>query len=266
MATASSSTRDRSRENRRRALPRSSSGGRDTRDRAVAGSARSAVPARQRPSLGRSRTAPGEVVPGCRGPRSTDAGESRGSHLTAEARVSDDESRPDPHFPRRPAAERLDGQTGRAVRRHHGNAMQCLAFRADCDRPAGKVEVASGASAEDDVVRVAIVGGEFAETRAVAAAALIAIVAVPLLRRRDTSAVARLVAAAPRSARVVEARLTLGFAWARYRGSARSTAAGTGVDAEALELTAPRSAYAVSRPRRQITPHAHRASGRSRAC
>jgi len=57
---------------------------------------------------------------------------------------------------------------------------------------------------------------------AVAAAAFIGIVAVPLWRNHPPS-VRTLAALAPKSDRVLEARLSGGFAWAPYRGPARST-------------------------------------------
>jgi len=68
---------------------------------------------------------------------------------------------------------------------------------------------------------------------AAAAAVLIALLAVPLLLREDEP-VARLVALAPRSARMVEPRLTGGFAWAEYAGAERAGTAG--VDAEQMKL------------------------------
>lgn len=68
---------------------------------------------------------------------------------------------------------------------------------------------------------------------AVAAVVLIALVAVPLLRRR-ADPLERLVALAPRSARVVEPRLSGGFAWAPYRGPMRSGDAAA--DARRLKL------------------------------
>lgn len=104
---------------------------------------------------------------------------------------------------------------------------------AGCDECAADVALAMRALNEEAAIRKPGTVHVLPWGLALAAAALIAVVAVPLLRR-DPSPVTRLVAAAPRSARVVEPRLTGGFAWARYRGSARST--GTAVDAEALEL------------------------------
>jgi CHAT domain-containing protein len=56
----------------------------------------------------------------------------------------------------------------------------------------------------------------------IAAALLIAIVAVPLLRRHD-DALSQLVRLAPGSARIVEPRLYGGFAWAPYRGPVRAS-------------------------------------------
>lgn len=68
---------------------------------------------------------------------------------------------------------------------------------------------------------------------AAAAAAVIAIVtAVMLLRPRDP--MERLVSLAPRSARIVEPRLTGGFAWAPYRGPNRAD--DSSVDADRLRL------------------------------
>lgn len=64
---------------------------------------------------------------------------------------------------------------------------------------------------------------------AIAAAVIIAFVAVPMLRRRDDP-MSRLVALAPASARIVEPRLTGGFAWAPYRGPMRSTESAADVD------------------------------------
>jgi tetratricopeptide (TPR) repeat protein len=69
---------------------------------------------------------------------------------------------------------------------------------------------------------------------AVAAAALLAVILVPLLLRRDQGSIHRLVLLAPRSARVVEPRLTGGFAWAAYAGANR--AAGETRDAEQMKL------------------------------
>jgi len=68
---------------------------------------------------------------------------------------------------------------------------------------------------------------------AVAAAVLIAVIAFPLLRRRD-DAMSRLVTLAPASARIVEPRLSGGFAWAPYRGPMRSS--DSGADAARLKL------------------------------
>jgi CHAT domain-containing protein len=73
---------------------------------------------------------------------------------------------------------------------------------------------------------------------ALAAVLVLAILGVATMRdllpvRR--SPVGRLVAASPKSERVVEPRLTGGFAWAEYAGTERSSA--TGADAERMQLT-----------------------------
>ncbi|MEA2490440.1 MAG: hypothetical protein QOH21_2232 [Acidobacteriota bacterium] len=57
---------------------------------------------------------------------------------------------------------------------------------------------------------------------AVAAAVVLALLAVPLVRYITRSPVDELVSLAPRSARVLEPRLTGGFAWAPYRGPERA--------------------------------------------
>ena len=93
---------------------------------------------------------------------------------------------------------------------------------------------------------------------AVAAAVLIALVAVPLLLRRDRSGVARLVDLAPRSMRVAEPRLTGGFAWAPYHGSARST--GGSIDSEMLKL-AGEAGELVQRADAKKTADAQHAAG-----
>lgn len=69
---------------------------------------------------------------------------------------------------------------------------------------------------------------------AVAAAVLLAAILVPLILRRDQGSIHRLVVLAPRSARLVEPRLTGGFAWAAYAGANR--AAGETRDSEQMKL------------------------------
>ena len=67
------------------------------------------------------------------------------------------------------------------------------------------------------------------------AAAVILAIALPLMRRTFWgSPIDKLVALAPRSARIVEPRLTGGFPWAGYHGPLR--AVGGSADAERLEL------------------------------
>ncbi|MEA2490244.1 MAG: hypothetical protein QOH21_2036 [Acidobacteriota bacterium] len=71
---------------------------------------------------------------------------------------------------------------------------------------------------------------------AVAAIVIVGLFAIPLLRNRnaDGEGIARLVTLAPRGARVVEPRLSGGFAWAQYRGPMRAT--DTGRNTEVLKL------------------------------
>lgn len=71
---------------------------------------------------------------------------------------------------------------------------------------------------------------------AAAAAAILIVLLVPAIRSmRQGSGVDRLVALAPRSARIVEPRLTGGFPWSPYRGTERTS--GTTADAAQMKLT-----------------------------
>src|SRR5258706_105474 len=92
---------------------------------------------------------------------------------------------------------------------------------------------------------------------AVAAAVLIAVIAFPLLRRRD-DAMSRLVTLAPASARIVEPRLSGGFAWAPYRGPMRSTE--SDADAERLKLGGA-AGDAIERAQRDRSEEAQHAAG-----
>lgn len=92
---------------------------------------------------------------------------------------------------------------------------------------------------------------------AVAAAVLIAVIAFPLLRRRDDS-IARLIALAPASARIVEPRLSGGFAWAPYRGPMRSS--DTAADTERLKLGGA-AGDAIERAQRDRSERAQHAAG-----
>lgn len=91
---------------------------------------------------------------------------------------------------------------------------------------------------------------------AVAAAVIIAVIAFPMLRRRDDP-IARLVALAPASARQVEPRLSGGFAWAPYRGPMRST--DSAADAERLKLGGA-AGDALDRAQRDHSTEAQRAA------
>src|SRR4029079_5967510 len=93
---------------------------------------------------------------------------------------------------------------------------------------------------------------------AVAAAAAIAIAGGATFLLRDRSPESRLVAAAPRSARDVEARLTGGFPWATYRGTAR--AAQTAANPEALRLAGV-AADAIERARGDASAPAQHVAG-----
>ena len=93
---------------------------------------------------------------------------------------------------------------------------------------------------------------------ALAAAVAVAVIGLAAWQRAQRTGVHRLVALAPRSARIVEPRLTGGFAWAAYRGSGR---AATGpVDAERLKLTGA-AGEAIERAARDARPEAQHAAG-----
>ena len=92
---------------------------------------------------------------------------------------------------------------------------------------------------------------------AVAAAVLIAVIAFPLLRHRD-DAMSRLVTLAPASARIVEPRLSGGFAWAPYRGPMRST--DSAADAELLKLGGA-AGDAIARAQRDRSERSQHAAG-----
>jgi tetratricopeptide (TPR) repeat protein len=92
---------------------------------------------------------------------------------------------------------------------------------------------------------------------AVAAAVLIAIIAFPLFRRRD-DVMSRLVTLAPASARIVEPRLSGGFAWAPYRGPMR--AADAAADSGQLKLGGA-AGDAIARAQRDRSERAQHAAG-----
>jgi tetratricopeptide (TPR) repeat protein len=92
---------------------------------------------------------------------------------------------------------------------------------------------------------------------AVAAAVLIAIIAFPLFRRRD-DVMSRLVTLAPASARIVEPRLSGGFAWAPYRGPMRAT--DTAADSGQLKLGGA-AGDAIARAQRDRSERAQHAAG-----
>ena len=91
------------------------------------------------------------------------------------------------------------------------------------------------------------------------AAAVILAIALPVMRRTLWgSPIDKLVALAPRSARIVEPRLTGGFAWAGYHGPLR--AAGGPADAERLELGGAAGAL-IQRAERDSSADAQHAAG-----
>ena len=93
---------------------------------------------------------------------------------------------------------------------------------------------------------------------ALAAALAVAVIGLAAWQRARRVDVGRLVALAPRSARIVEPRLTGGFAWAAYRGSGR--AATEPVDAERLKLVGA-AGEVIERAARDTRPEAQHAAG-----
>ena len=91
-----------------------------------------------------------------------------------------------------------------------------------------------------------------------AVAAFVVFGAAVLWFRAQRTDVARLVQLAPRSSRIVEPRLTGGFAWAAYRGSAR--AAADVVDAERLKLNGA-AGEVIDRASRDSRAEAQHAAG-----
>ena len=108
-----------------------------------------------------------------------------------------------------------------------------LAHLADCMRCTAAVEAVNEDLFGEKQQPVATIGRHW---WLLAAAIVVAILAVPLTRQLLTrqSSVSRLVALAPKSARVVEPRLSGGFAWAAYAGADR--AAGEKTDTRQMQL------------------------------
>lgn len=120
------------------------------------------------------------------------------------------------------AEGQLNGAAAAAVVEHLDTCDECMR------------DVALGMKAaeeEDNVVRPR----RWMPWLAGIAAAAVIVMLIPAVRNAlDRSPVARLVTLAPRTARVVEPRLTGGFEWSPYRGSDRS--AGSATDAARLRL------------------------------
>jgi CHAT domain-containing protein len=91
-----------------------------------------------------------------------------------------------------------------------------------------------------------------------AAAALLVLVAIPAMLRFRTTPMDRLIALAPRSARIVEPRIAGGFAWAPWRGSAR--AGEPEADAARLKLGGV-AGELMERAGEEKTPDAQHAAG-----
>ncbi len=129
---------------------------------------------------------------------------------------------PDPETLAAFAEGRLAGREAAAV----------IAHLDTCDRCSGDVALAMQAVEEP----VLIANPRRWSRWILPIAAALALVAfLPVIRNLlHRSPVDRLVALSPKSARVVEPRLTGGFAWSPYRGAARSSA--TTMDAERLKL------------------------------
>lgn len=119
------------------------------------------------------------------------------------------------------AEGRVDAKTRVAVLAHIETCRKCMS-------------AVLSATAHFDEERDMIASRRLPSLRWLAVAAmLIVVIGVAFLLRRGDP-LARLVAVAPRSARVVEPRLSGGFAWAAYAGSDRATA--EKLDAEQLRV------------------------------
>lgn len=102
-----------------------------------------------------------------------------------------------------------------------GNARDEIVAHLDaCEECAHEVGLAMQAI-EEDGVNVAR-PRRWQPWLAAVAAAIVAVVLFPLIRSLNRSPIDRLVAASPKSARVVEPRLTGGFAWSPYHGTPRA--------------------------------------------
>jgi len=91
-----------------------------------------------------------------------------------------------------------------------------------------------------------------------AAAAVVAIAIISILRLRQPDPIANLVRLSPHDARVIEPRLNGGFAYAPYRGALRATS--PGADANRLRLGAA-AADAIDRAEHDASPEAQHAAG-----
>jgi CHAT domain-containing protein len=113
----------------------------------------------------------------------------------------------------------IDATTRAAVLAHLESCPECMA-----------AVLSANAHREEEAIARPAPGARPRWWLMVAAAVLVAIVAVPLMLRRNAPSLARLVALAPDDARTVEPRLSGGFPWAPYRGPLRATGAATDPD------------------------------------
>ena len=111
-----------------------------------------------------------------------------------------------------------------------------MAHLDECDACMSEIELANDAI-RDEAIDLAAPHARWRRTWFAVAAAVVAISALSFVALRQglsRSPEAGLIAAVPRSARIVEARLSGGFAWAAYNGTLR--AGDTAADPERLRL------------------------------
>ena len=135
----------------------------------------------------------------------------------------------DPNLPGHPPPDTIAAFAEGRLKR--AEMPELLAHLEGCEDCMTALEIA-GETAEEEGTATGT-GTEPRNTRwwlLAAAAVLVAVMAIPLAQNRlqfaSRSAVARLAALAPPDARVIEPRLSVGFAWAPYRGPVRASAGG----------------------------------------
>lgn len=132
-----------------------------------------------------------------------------------------------------PSAENLAAfAEGRLDAKRRAAVIEHLAECEECMRDVSAAMVAM--REEEEVPRDAAARPHKMPWLIAAAAVAASVVAVPLVRQLQRDPIERLVALAPRDARIVEPRLSGGFAWAAYRGPARDGTGGP--DPQKLKL------------------------------